>query len=368
MGKNSIPRRPKLTTEEFIKRAKSIHGKRYDYGETVYDGLHRKVNIRCPKHDIIFDLLASSHLSKKQRTGCPLCGKERMRARFADTKEQFITKAIAIHGDLYDYSKIEYVNNSTKIFIICKRHNEGWWTRPGNHTHGRRGKEGPGFGNGCPLCAQDSRNEKSTKTNEQFILEARKIWGNRYDYSRVNYRGAHRKVEIVCPAHGSFFLNPAVHIFQDTGCTSCSPKSKGEERIKEVLEMIGIWYSREVSFPDCISPTGGILKYDFAIWLEGLTVLIEYDGQQHYQVISRFGGEERHQASRIRDEVKNDYAQKDGIELIRIPYWDYEKIPHIILSEFNDHWKPIAKYRHKARVVAMPSIPDICYTQLFLDI
>lgn len=339
-------------TEWFIKRARQVHGEKYDYGEAVYTEYHGKLNIRCPEHDLVFTVIASDHISR-QKTGCSLCGKERMRRRFAHSKEQFVEAAVRTHGDAYNYSLVEYVNNNVKVFIVCRKHEQGWWIKPANHLSGRS-RDGLG-GNGCPICAQESRGVKQTKTTEQFILEARKIHGSRYDYSLVDYRGAHKKVEIVCPAHGSFWMNPAVHIFMDAGCISCNPKSRGEERIKEVLDMLGVWYSREVSFSDCVSSVGRVLRFDFAVWLNGETVLIEYDGQQHYRAIALFGGEKSFKEARARDETKTNYAERVGHKLIRIPYWDYERVPEIILREFDEHWKPIARYRRKKRVDQVPT-------------
>ena len=57
------------------------------------------------------------------------------------TKEEFIEKARQVHGDKYDYSKVEYKNNKTKICIVCPIHGE-FWQRPNDHLNGR----------GCDKC------------------------------------------------------------------------------------------------------------------------------------------------------------------------------------------------------------------------
>ncbi len=95
------------------------------------------------------------------------------------TTEFFISKAKEIHGDdKYDYSQVVYVNYDTKVKIVL----DGiiYEQSPHKHIMGR-----------CP--------EKNTlrKTTEQFISEAHSIWGDKYNYSMVDYKGADRKVKII---------------------------------------------------------------------------------------------------------------------------------------------------------------------------
>ena len=63
------------------------------------------------------------------------------------TEQEFISKARKIHGDKYDYSKVEYVNCKVKVCIICPKHGE-FWQKPDLHTNKK---------NGCPLCAKLQR-------------------------------------------------------------------------------------------------------------------------------------------------------------------------------------------------------------------
>ena len=122
----------KLTTEEFIERARRVHGDKYDYSEVEYVNNHTKVKIICPKHGI-FEQVPSSHLSEK---GCQICaGNIRL------TTEGFVAKAKQVHGDKYDYSKVDYVNAHTKVKIGCPKH--GIFVQEAN-THLR--------GGGCSTC------------------------------------------------------------------------------------------------------------------------------------------------------------------------------------------------------------------------
>ena len=122
----------KLTTEDFIKKAKEVHGDKYDYSKVVYKGNRTLVTIVCPIHGE-FQQKPSNHLSGN---GCPDCsGNKRL------TTEDFIKKAREVHGDKYDYSKVKYVNTSTKVCIVCPEHGEFQQT-PNDHLGGK----------GCPNC------------------------------------------------------------------------------------------------------------------------------------------------------------------------------------------------------------------------
>ena len=87
------------------------------------------------------------------------------------SKENFIDKSKAIHGDKYDYSKVVYINNRTKVCIICPKHGE-FWQSPSNHLIGR----------GCPLCKNEHLSNIKLKNTEQFIEEAKSVHGDKYDY------------------------------------------------------------------------------------------------------------------------------------------------------------------------------------------
>lgn len=125
-------------------------------------------------------------------------------------KEQFIAKAKAVHADKYDYSKVDYVNNRTKVCIICPIHGEFWQT-PNTHLRG----------SGCKKCAG-----YFVFCTEDFILEAKKIHGDKYDYSKSVFINAKSKIKIKCPIHGIFYQKSDVHINQKCGCPQCANESK----------------------------------------------------------------------------------------------------------------------------------------------
>ena len=117
------------------------------------------------------------------------------------TKEKFIEKAIKKYGNKYDYSKVEYINCHTKVCIICPEHGEFWQT-PDAHLHK----------NACPKCGFEAMKKALTKTTEEFIKEAKEVHGDKYDYSKVEYNGGHKKVCIICPKHGEFWQEASKHV------------------------------------------------------------------------------------------------------------------------------------------------------------
>ncbi len=108
-----------------------------------------------------------------------------------------------VHGDIYDYSKVNYINNGTKIEIICPIHGSFFQT-PKHHMNGTR----------CPKCMG------RVTTKDDIIVKFKKVHGEKYSYENVNYKNAHEKVEIICPIHGSFFQRPNGHL-NGKGCPKC---------------------------------------------------------------------------------------------------------------------------------------------------
>ena len=187
----------RLTTEEFIEKARSVHGDRYDYSSVSYVSSQAKVTIICPEHGP-FPQKPNKHLSRR---GCPDCG-----GRKQLTTETFIERAIAIRGDLYDYSQVEYVSNKKSITIICAEHGPFPQT-PADHVNSEAG---------CPDCAGTKR-----LTTSKFIERAMAVHGNRYDYSQVEYVNNRTYVTIICREHGSFPQTPDSH-FAKHGCPDCA--------------------------------------------------------------------------------------------------------------------------------------------------
>ena len=192
-------------TENFINKAKKIHGDKYDYSKVEYVNNHTKVCIICPKHGEFWQE-PRHHLSKH---GCPMCGKKTSDRKQSLTLNEFIEKSKQIHNGKYIYDKVNYVNLKTKVCIICPKHGE-FWQAPHSHLRGK----------GCPKCGREKNANSIKITNEIFIEKATQIHGGKYDYSKVKYINAHTKVCIVCPEHGEFWQRPDAHL-KGSGCPKC---------------------------------------------------------------------------------------------------------------------------------------------------
>lgn len=191
--------------KKFIEKARNRHGNKYDYSKVEYRGSKEKVCIICPKHGEFWQY-PQDHV---RGNNCPLCANENRGSKQRLTKEEFIKKAQEVHGDKYDYSKVNYKNINTKITITCPIH--GDFEQIGmNHI----------LGQGCPKCAGKGL------SRDEVIEKFTSVHGDRYDYSKVEYNGMHKKVCIICPEHGEFYQTPSKHIIGQ-GCKKCGHSDNG---------------------------------------------------------------------------------------------------------------------------------------------
>ena len=212
----------KSTKEEFIGKAKIIHKCKYDYAKVNYVNSNTKVCIICPVHGEFWQT-PHNHI---QGSICPKCAREEIIKKTAKSTEEFIKESIFSHGDKYDYSKVRYVNNHQKVKIICPIHGE-IEIFPSSHINGY----------GCPKCAIIGRSNKKMFNTEEFIDKAKKIHGNKYNYSKTKYNGNGKKVTIICPKHGEFSQVAETHI-SGHGCPKCAVEERALKKIKDKKDFI----------------------------------------------------------------------------------------------------------------------------------
>ena len=352
----------KKTNEQFIKEVSKIHNKKYNYSKTEYKGFSEKVIIVCPVHG---EFLQSPH-DHLNGCGCYKC-----KTTPPSTTKEFIQKAIKIHGNKYDYSKVLYERSWKRVIIICSKHGE-FLQIPNNHLRGydclkcsknniptniefiekaRRIHKNkynysktkyinhrtriiitcPIHGDflqspnshlsssGCPKCAKNQ-----VLSTEEFIQKAIKVHKSRYDYSKVKYINNHTYIIITCPIHGDFLQCPGNHL-SGQSCPFCFKKK--EHKIKKLLEK----YFNKKNIKCQYKIWDRYKDYDHKrycdFWLEkdGRKIMIEYDGHQHYMPV-RFGGMSLEQAERnfIRqqkiDKRDIEFCEENNIILHRIKY------------------------------------------------
>lgn len=191
----------KITLATFIERSVLIHGNRYDYSNSVLNGITKPISIVCQVHGE-FRQIANSHSHGGH--GCPACAGNKK-----STTEIFIEKCNKIHNYKYSYEAVFYKNATSKIIITCKDHGN-FEQAPTDHLGGK----------GCFVCAHDSIGLQSRKLLADFISESNEIHNFKYNYSESLYTGAYTKVKIICPVHGPFYQNPICHS-TGKGCAKC---------------------------------------------------------------------------------------------------------------------------------------------------
>jgi len=216
-------------TELFIKKAIRIHGNKYDYSKVEYINSRTKVIIICKEHNRIKEFIQTpdNHLSGH---GCKYCKKIKLSNTFKKSNKQFIDECVNKYGNLYDFSKINYINNKQKIIIICQIHGEF--------------KKSPCkflLGEGCQACSIDRISKKFRKDFNLFISQANNIHNFKYDYSNVDYFNGRTKINIMCYKHGMFSQTPDNHL-KYNGCAKCVNNQFSKAQIKW-LEFLEIYYN-----------------------------------------------------------------------------------------------------------------------------
>lgn len=346
-----------LTQEKFRQRATAKHGGKYSYDHAIYTGTLNKLTITCPQHGD-FQQLASAHIAGQ---GCKVCSMEKLLQSNRLNTDIFKTRAISTHGSKYNYDKVNYINHRDKVIITCPQHGD-YEQPPTNHIRGY----------GCGVCAELVRfNNLRGYDHDEFIVKAKEVHGTRYGYSRTEFTDGNKRVIINCSIHGDFEQKPRVHL-NGSGCVKCAgifrpnteefirqaevahnskytyakfvyttsrkkgiitcpthgdfeqtarrhlkgqgcpvcKSSKGELRIKAILDKNNIRHIREYSIPG-VTPR---FRYDF--YLPDHRLLIEFHGGQHYFPVEFFGGREAFRSGVLRDFLKRSTARSLKIPLL----------------------------------------------------
>lgn len=298
----------KSNTENFVTRAKKIHGDKYDYKNVNYINNRTPITITCPKHG---DFLQTPH-EHLCGCGCPYCAKEK-KSELKKTTNDFINQSRAIHGDKYDYSKVNYNGPNIKTTITCPIHGD-FEMRPHNHLRGQ----------GCPKCGNLRKGSYKKNTGEEYIEKLKKIWGDSYDFSKFEYKNNHTKACVIChekdkngAEHGEFWIKPN-DLLQGHGCPKCAQKfGKTEQKILEELQK----HYNNVSYQhkeEWLKSQTSYQTFDF--FLSDYNIAIEYQGKQHFQPSDRFGGIDGFKKCFARDKKKYENCKIHGIKLFYISF------------------------------------------------
>lgn len=307
----------KLTLEEFIRRARLIHGDRYDYSKVVYINNYTKIIIICPIHGE-FEQSPKKHLYGR---GCSKCN-----GGVKYSLNKFISLASKLHKNeqgqpKYSYNYIEeYVNSKTKVPIFCSINNHGiFYQSPSKHLTGE----------GCPKCGIETTISYTKYNNDIFIQKAIELYNVleiQYTYIKTRYINSVSKIIVTCVKHGDFKISPASHL-QGIGCPRCR-ESKGETKIANYLDSMKISYSREYKLDS--------YNYRYDFYLEGYNLLIEFHGIQHYESVPQWDKNRGFKKQQRNDKAKVELAKRNGIDLLVISYLEMEQIEEILKCELID--------------------------------
>ena len=222
----------------------------------------------------------------------------------------------------------EYINNSTPLLVWCGNPNhEPYEVRFGNFKTGYR----------CPYCKNDNISERRSLKREYVENEINKLnyrlVDEKEDFSATDY------ILIECN-HGHIHTYTWNQFKNGQRCITCNGnKSKGEERIKNILNRNKIKYIwNKGYFKDLYGESNKPLRPDFII--ENMKIWIEFDGEQHFRVVdfsskNKELAKEQFRINQENDRLKNEYAKKHNWKLIRIPYWEIDNIENILIKELD---------------------------------
>lgn len=214
-----------LTTEKFIQKAKKIHGDKYDYSRSSYQGGKLKIEIICKIHGS-FSQIASNHL---MGAVCKKCSYNlRSKIKLLNT-DQFIKRVEKIHNYKYDYSLVNYENTYGNINIICKEHGV-FNQRANDHINGC----------GCPICKKELVSNKLRADTSIILEKCNKIHNNKYIYNFDKYKNNKCKISITCNKHGVFLQSINSHL-KGRGCPKCKNiVSNPEIEVQDFVKSLGL--------------------------------------------------------------------------------------------------------------------------------
>lgn len=284
----------KLTTEDFIERARGAHGDTYDYSRSEYTTSKKKLTIVCRIHGE-FEQVAGEHL---RGSGCPRCaGKDK-------DSRTVVEEFLEAHGDLYDYSRVVYTGAFSDVTIVCREHGEFNQT-PSNHR----------AGSGCPECSASSR----TITLEWCMETATKIHGDRYSYDVSDFSLMKNETTILCPEHGEFNMSWSRHINQRAGCPTCNSTVSKPHQM--VIDMVANLVGEDNVI---VNDRNTLSGYELDVLVPSRNLAIEVDGLYWHSA--------QHKTDRNYHQIKQDLSRQAGVKLIQ--FWDQEIIqtPEIVSS------------------------------------
>lgn len=178
---------------------------------------------------------------------------------------------------------------------------------------------------GCPECASQQAGITKRMTDDEFKKRLIIVMPHIQPISQ--YVVSDEKMEFCCTLHNkTYWQLPYDTLNGKNGCPICKKQSNGETAVSRFLESNNIQYITQYRFDDCKN----IKTLPFDFYLPDYNTCIEYDGELHYKAVDYFGGNMALENTKFRDEIKTQYCLNNNIQLIRIPYWEFNDIDEIL--------------------------------------
>lgn len=304
-----------LGCEEILRRAHQLHGNKYNYDrvdETI-TSTTCTITVECNTCHYIWPVLVDAHIRKKAPTGCPDCA-----GNAPWTHERLISRLSNLNGDKYNYNRIkpEHVENAKSVIEIeCNACKNVWPSTINNHVNSK---------SQCGNCYGIL-----PWSLQRLLIEASKIHSD-IDYSLIDPKMVlHQNTFIPLKCNKCTTVwRPSIgnHIYRRTGCPGCN-KSRGELACQIAFEKLGIPFQPQF----IIEPFRK--KYDFLIEYNSKQYLVEYDGEQHFNYVSRFHAtEEIFEVKKQIDLEKTRRALDHGYRIIRIDYTKLRSVEYHIVE------------------------------------
>lgn len=305
-----IPVRVNRTTESMREELLAKYGNKYDFSQSEYHGSEKKVKVICPKHGVFYRLYSTL----MRGTSCPKCA-------FVFDYDNWRDECIRIRNGEFSYPEQERPRTlADKIIVHCNKCGHEWTTRLEVHAIMKCG---------CPKCKRASSlfNSAVCKSSEiaswrgDFIARAKERYGDRFDYSCVWYKNNKTRVHILCREHLRWFsVSPDTHLRGAGGCPDCV-QSVGESLVRHTLEQMGIKFIQQYFIPN---ENPELKRHHLVLdfYLPDMNVVIEYNGEQHYNDVKHFTLKEGYsfEDQVLRDETVRKYCFEHGLTLIEVPY------------------------------------------------
>lgn len=298
----------KLTTEEFITKAKAVHGDRYDYSKVKYINNQTKVCIICKEHGEFWQT-PYTHLNGH---GCSKCAYKGNRQRHYYSQDEIIVKIKSLFGERYSFEKVVYKAMKVPIILVCHEKDEHgiehgeFSMRPDNIFSGKQG---------CPKCYDNRRSRLQRKTLEVFVEEAKKVHGELYEYHKVEYVNTNSKVCIVCKIHGDFWQTPTNHL-KGKGCPYCSGNAKkwNKETCEQEAHKYEYIFDFRTKSPGACNVAQRNGWLDDYVWLKKLPPKPnDYDKTAKYIYAYEFGEQNAVYVGLTNSMIKRDWQHRNNL-------------------------------------------------------